>query len=39
MGFPYEEGKDVFDLVLKELGTTRELKFPQNLLCKKGKIE
>lgn len=39
MGFPYEEGKDVFDLVLKELGTTRELKFPQKFyFAKKVKL-
>lgn len=29
MGFPYDYGKDVFDLILDKLGTTRELKFPQ----------
>lgn len=29
MGFPYEENAIIFDKVLKQLGTSRELKFPK----------
>ena len=39
MGFPYEEGKDVFDLVLKVRNYKRVKIPPKILLCKKGKIE
>lgn len=28
MGFPYEDGKELNDLILEKLGTTRELMFP-----------
>lgn len=29
MGFAYEEGKDLFDIILKKAGTTKEIKFPK----------
>ncbi|ANU44951.1 hypothetical protein ADH76_01390 [Enterocloster clostridioformis] len=35
MGFSYEDGKEVFDNVLKELGTSRELEFPQKFYVAK----
>lgn len=35
MGFLYDTGKEVYDLVLKELGTTRELKFPRKFYAAK----
>ena len=35
MGFPYEQGKTVFDVIIKELGTTREMKFPQKFYSAK----
>ncbi len=28
MGFPYEDGKGMFDCILAKLGTSKELKFP-----------
>ena len=35
MGFPYEAGSKIFDTVLKELGTTREMKFPKRFYSSK----
>lgn len=35
MGFPYEAGSEIFDTVLKELGTTREMKFPKRFYSSK----
>lgn len=35
MGFLYDKGKEVYDLVLKELGTTKELEFPQRFYAAK----
>ena len=35
MGFPYEEGADIFDKVLKEVGTTKEIEFPKKYYASK----
>lgn len=35
MGFAYEDGKKLYDLVLEKLGTTRELKFPSKFYSAK----
>lgn len=35
MGFPYESGKEIFDVILEKLGTNRELKFPQKFYAAK----
>lgn len=35
MGFPYEEGAEVFDVILRELGTTKELMFPKKFYSSK----
>lgn len=35
MGFLYEEGKVIFDIILEKLGTSRELKFPQKFYVAK----
>lgn len=29
MGFPYEDGKPIYDIILEKLNTTKELKFPK----------
>lgn len=35
MGFPYEEGAEVFDRILESLGTTREMQFPEKFYTSK----
>lgn len=35
MGFAYEEGAEVFDRILKNLGTTREMQFPEKFYTSK----
>lgn len=35
MGFPYEDGQKIYNLVLEKLGTTRELKFPHKFFSTK----
>lgn len=35
MGFPYEGGKEIFDMILEKLGTNKELKFPQKFYVAK----
>ena len=35
MGFSYEEGKGIFDKVLKNLGKRKELEFPKKFYCAK----
>lgn len=35
MGFSYDTGKTIFDAVLKELGTTREMEFPKRFYSSK----
>lgn len=35
MGFSYEDGKSIYDNILKELGTTKELKFPKKFYSAK----
>lgn len=35
MGFPYEDNADLFNEVLGQLGTTREIKFPQRFYVSK----
>lgn len=35
MGFPYDEGRELFDLVIEGTGSTRELKFPNKFYAAK----
>lgn len=35
MGFAYEEGGEIFDRILKKLGTTREMQFPEKFYAPK----
>lgn len=35
MGFPYEDGKPIYDIVLKKLKTTKELMFPKKFYSPK----
>ena len=35
MGFPYDEGKEIFDLVIEGTGSTQELKFPNKFYAAK----
>lgn len=35
MGFPYEDGEKIYNLVLEKLGTTREIRFPQKFFWAK----
>lgn len=39
MGFSYEDGEEIFDIILEKLGTTRELRFPHKFyLARKIKL-
>lgn len=35
MGFPYENGKNLYDNILEKLGTTKELEFPKRFYVSK----
>ncbi len=35
MGFPYDDGEELFNLILEKLGTTKELKFPHKFYSAK----
>lgn len=35
MGFPYDDGEELYNLILEKLGTTKELKFPHKFYSAK----
>lgn len=38
MGFPYDEGKEIFDLVIEGTGSTQELKFPNKFYLSQKRL-